>query len=83
MKFRKRPVVIEAVCYTGTVESYDACCRLATGVNLELRSGGGFVVPTLEGEMLCRVGDWLIRGIRGECYPCNPGIFRATYEAAE
>ena len=57
------------------------CLRLACG-NLECRADG-FVVPTLEGEMFCRVGDWLIRGVHGECYPCKPEIFAATYEAVE
>ena len=81
-KYRKKPVVVEAVRYDGTVESYSDCCGMVPGTNLELRAGGGFEVPTLEGAMLCRVGDWLIRGVKGELYPCKPDVFAATYEPA-
>ena len=43
----------------------------------------GVVIPTLEGKMLGREGDWIIRGVAGECYPCKPEIFEATYEAVD
>lgn len=43
----------------------------------------GLIIPTLEGEMLAAEGDWIIRGVAGEFYPCKPGIFAATYEAVE
>ena len=39
-------------------------------------------VPTLEGVMTARIGDWIIRGVKGEVYPCKPDIFEATYEPA-
>jgi len=41
------------------------------------------IVKTLEGEMTADIGDWIIKGVAGEFYPCKPDIFQATYEAAE
>ena len=41
----------------------------------------GLLIETLEGEMLADPGDWIIRGVKGEFYPCKPDIFEATYEA--
>ena len=43
----------------------------------------GLLIPTLEGLMLARQGDWVIRGVAGELYPCKPDIFDATYEPVE
>lgn len=84
-KFRKKPVVIEAVQWDGTgatapavlefTEFKAACC---------LHEGRPVVqIPTLEGEMRAEAGDWIIRGIKGEIYPCKPDIFAATYEPVE
>ena len=42
----------------------------------------GLLIPTLEGVMMGVEGDWIIRGVKGEIYPCKPDIFEATYEAA-
>lgn len=49
------------------------------------RSSGrmGMLIPTLEGIMVAQEGDWVIRGVKGELYPCKPDIFEATYEGAE
>ena len=47
-----------------------------------LRDGDFIYIGTLEGEMLAAPGDWIIRGVKGEIYPCKPDIFAATYEAA-
>lgn len=93
MKFRKKPVVIEAVqlnwrnwpeiCdFLGIlsarhVDTYsDQCGEEATGW-IEL------TIPTLEGDMIAKHGDWIIKGVKGEFYPCKPDIFATTYEAAE
>lgn len=59
-KFRKKPVVIEAV-----------------KAKLPIK------IPTLEGVMQANTGDWIIRGIKGELYPCKPDIFNLTYEPVE
>jgi hypothetical protein len=85
VKFLKRPVEVNAVQFDGNIRSLDI---------FSLREVGGFKIshndegkiclniPTLEGEMTAQVGDWIIRGIQGEYYPCKPDIFEATYEPA-
>ncbi len=85
-KFRKKPVVIEAVQFTGSnlVE-----CLLFMGEredlvnNLELKATDSPIIHTLEGQMSTSPGDWIIKGIKGEFYPCKPDIFAMTYEAVE
>lgn len=88
MKYRKKPVVIEAF----QVHPDDGQTRLLPPpwlvekiVDGSVRplSGGGLDIITLEGVMRADVGDWIIRGVQGELYPCKPDIFAATYEPAE
>lgn len=76
-KYRNKPVVIEAVQWTGDNEReiYDF------GVSYSVARSGRLVIDTLEGEMLASVGDYIIKGVQGEFYPCKPDIFEATYEA--
>ncbi len=86
MKFRKKPVVIEAVQWLNNDPSYDAIgAWLDTHEQpmFEVRNHGDLVISTLEGEMVASPGDWIIRGVKGEFYPCKPDIFAATYEVAE
>lgn len=71
-KFRKKPVVIEAVQFEGQ--------DLPAGVMREPGAANGYI-DTLEGRMAVTPGDWVITGIKGELYPCKPDIFDATYEA--
>jgi hypothetical protein len=78
MKFRKKPVVIEAVRWLGNLPLPE---EFGTMGYLEHENGYDLEIQTLEGDMLCRQGDWIIRGIKGEFYPCKPDIFEATYEA--
>lgn len=79
MKFRKKPVVIEAVQWTG--KNLDEINTfLDDGLGEELRENKPFTIETLEGDHTCKVGDWVIRGIMGEFYPCKPDIFEQTYE---
>ena len=81
MKFRKRPVVIEAVKYTGRNAS-----EVMTTLGMEEIQEdftGGLTIRTLEGEMRAEPGDWIIGGVKGEFYPCKPDIFEATYEAVD
>lgn len=76
MKYRKKPVVIDAAQYVGdNQEEIEAF----VGKPLE-RRGDALVIPTLEGEHVASVGDWIIRGVKGEHYPCKPDIFYATYD---
>ena len=95
-KYTKKPVTIEAMRYAGTpsecmdvyrwVEAntqgsydYDGEIRPAHGVTIR-PSDGAFIIFTLEGEMTVSMGDYVIRGVQGEFYPCKPDIFEATYE---
>ena len=82
MKFRKKPVVIEAICWDGTNVSLDAIADLALDGNRRVQLvGDKLEIPTLEGVMTASLGDWIIKGVSGEIYPCKPDIFEATYEA--
>lgn len=77
-KYRKRPVVIEARQFD--LADYDEACDVAAWCGGE-PVDDGCKIPTLEGAMLASPGDWIIRGVQGEFYPCKPDIFAATYEA--
>src|SRR4051812_39705453 len=83
MKFRKKPVVIEARQLGIDYDEDCAVMRWCGGTAImEGDNGALFTVPTLEGPLTARTGDWIIRGIQGEFYPCKPDIFAATYESA-
>lgn len=79
MRFRKKPVVIEAVQYDGTLTSVEKLDGLECSQTL---TSDTIQIETLEGTMTANPGDWIIRGIKGEFYPCKPDIFEATYEPA-
>jgi len=87
MKFRKKPVVIEA--WPNWPEPPRAVAApdwLANACREGIVSGIGdhrLAIRTLEGTMTANVGDWIIQGVNGELYPCKPDIFAATYEAVE
>lgn len=83
MKFRKKPVVIEAIQWTG--KNYEKVMIFTAEMPSIHKpvEGRTFVIPTLEGDMRADVGDWIIKGVKGEFYPCKPDIFEMTYEAAE
>lgn len=91
-RFRKRPVEVEAVRYTGenineVWDAFDAGAVFGPGGMHSRPSGStedrGAYVETREGVMRADPGDWIIRGVAGELYPCKPGIFEVTYEAVE
>jgi len=94
MKFRKKPVVIEAIQYDGTPEGNRTIIDWTRGTPTKafmdtiIRStdADGEVpalkITTLEGDHVVSPGDWVIRGVAGEHYPCNPDIFAETYEHA-
>jgi hypothetical protein len=81
MKFRKKPVVIDAFQWVpnGPVDAVPlwftsrSCWDITAGV---------LTIRTLEGDMTVGAGDWIIRGVKGELYPCKPDIFAATYDPA-
>ena len=79
-KFRKKPVVINAWQWNGDLEQVaDVLCgEITLGlIDHTLK------IETLEGVMTASLGDWIIRGVKGELYPCKPDIFAATYEPVE
>ena len=85
MKYRKKPVVIEAVQWNGEPILFNVPKWLSNAQ----RSGRiGFItdnigiIKTLKGNMVLSIGDYIIKDVQGEIYPCNPDIFEATYEKA-
>jgi hypothetical protein len=80
-KYRKKPVVIEAVQFVGdAIEGFEI---IAVGLDELGNQHFNLVIPTLEGVMYASEGDWIITGVNGEKYPCKPDIFEKTYEAVE
>lgn len=76
MKFRKKPVVIEARRYIRNGLEAEQVAEWCGGS----QDDNGLVIKTLEGEMRADYGDWIIKGVKGEFYPCKPDIFEETYE---
>ena len=81
-RFRKKPVVIEAIQYDGTEKSWIELSTF-TDYTIENPEGDVLEIPTLEGTMTVSKGDWVIKGIANEFYPCKPDIFEKTYEKVE
>jgi len=81
-KYRKKPVVIEAIQFTGTGDSLEECAHFIGDENLagDPETCSVLGIKTLEGVMIVSIGDWIIKGVKGEFYPCKPDIFEATYE---
>ena len=86
MKYRKRPVVIEAAQWLGKdgeLESFPWYQEATESGDIYVEALLVLRIKTLEGLMSAAIGDWIIQGIKGEIYPCKPDIFEATYEAVE
>jgi len=90
-KFRKKPVVIEAVQYGRRFDWPDWFADAVSANKIIVYGTGKFhnpidacyaTIKTLEGDHRCDEGDWVIKGVKGEFYPCKPDIFAMTYEAA-
>ncbi|TFG46377.1 MAG: hypothetical protein E4H40_07410 [Candidatus Brocadiia bacterium] len=79
-RYRKKPVVIEAVQWTG--ENFDEIKKFCPNLAYH-GTVGGLIIETLEGGMRARVDDFIIQGVKGEFYPCKLDIFEATYEVVE
>lgn len=91
MKYRKKPVVIEAIRIESgnlkAVETFLAGREMPASYpppkDWQINWGNsGVIICTLEGIMTAGPGDWIIRGVKGELYPCKDDIFQATYEVA-
>jgi len=80
MKFRKKPVVIEAMRVSKPYKHIIAWS--GAGKVMDRGKVAYLIIHTLEGDMRADPGDWIIRGVQGEFYPCKPDIFAATYEEA-
>jgi hypothetical protein len=91
MKYRKKPVIVDAVHWDG--KNHREMFDFLTGTKderMELsgdnfyidfaKVSGGLVIKTLEGEHIASLGDYIIKGVNGEFYPCKPDIFEKTYE---
>ena len=85
MKYRKKPIIIEAIQYTGDNhnEIRDFCPVIIVDFDSRPRPCFELYVHTLEGEMHLSKGDYLIKGVFGEFYPCKPEVFHNTYEPVE
>lgn len=91
MKFRKKPITIEAMQVRDDIRTHSDICEWASqGIPEDAvipvvmsRFDSHPIIHTLEGTMYADIGDWIIKGIAGEFYPCKPDIFEATYEAAK
>jgi len=89
-KYRKKPVVIEAFQYTGEKVAMSAVPSWLWNALLDRvvtpppdeEPEKYLNITTLEGVVRCDLSDWIIRGVKGELYPCKPDIFEATYEPA-
>lgn len=80
MKFRKKPVVIEAVQWTNKEGSLKEIHVLGCEPIFAADGTDDLIIETLEGNHRALVNDWIIKGVKGEFYPCKPDIFEATYE---
>lgn len=81
MKFRTRPVVIDAIQWTGeNAADVLVFCEFNCSCGL-LDDKRVVTLATREGPMVAQVGDWIVRGVEGELYPCAPDTFKATHEA--
>lgn len=96
MKYRKKPVVIDALQWTGknhremfdflTQDTFKEEYMKVSGNHFYIdhnKVKGGLVIKTLEGEHLASIGDYIIKGVQGEYYPCKEDIFHQTYELVE
>lgn len=82
-KFRKRPVVIEAFHFKmNTIGELKELAEFTKEgiVDINHLADGKLYIETLEGVMRADIGDWIIKGVNGELYPCKPDIFEKTYE---
>lgn len=89
-QYREKPVTVEAAHVSALVRAAEhkwlalpEWVRDAYEDAQLVLTPEGILIRTLEGDMRAQLGDWLIRGVRGELYPCKPDIFAATYELAD
>ena len=81
-RYRKKPVVIDAWLFRRGEQEGDLAPYVMSG-HMRYTDQDTILIKTLEGTMEARPGDWIIRGVKGELYPCKPDIFAATYDAVD
>lgn len=84
MKYRKKPITVEVEQFTQ--ENKDRCFNWVTCnkyPDFDELGNPIFAIQTLEGIMIATLGDYIIKGVRGEFYPCKPDIFEKTYDKVE
>jgi hypothetical protein len=84
-RYRKKPVVVDAWQWLGTTfedaKQFVEKTSLHIPITISSRKGvTGMLISTFEGNMIAQKGDWIIKGVKGEVYPCKPDIFEQTYE---
>lgn len=79
-QYRKKPVIIDALEWTGQNEEE---VNKFVPAHLRAYEPNGLILTTLEGNHLANIGDFIIRGVKGEFYPCKPDIFEMTYDEVE
>lgn len=77
-KFKKKPVIIEAFEWTGEIN--EEIKEFLKESHTYTNDHKGLIITTLEGDMEASIGDFIIKGVKGEIYPCKPDIFWQTYE---
>lgn len=94
-KYTKKPVTIEAIQLQPDYRTIVECVEFVFNIGMDssmigeaatvkkVQEEGGFLIPTLEGQMQASFGDYIIKGVKGEFYPCKPEIFELTYNKAE
>ena len=84
-RYRKKPVEVDVIKWDG-INTEEVCKFVESGNTVKFKKDGnkyGLFIVTLEGEMRVKEGDYIIRGVHGEYYPCDPDIFNKTYEKVE
>lgn len=83
MKVTKKPIQVDAILWDGTANAFNEMQELGLKFKPGEMGSNSFYIETLEGDMIARKGDWVIKGVEGEFYPCKPGIFEKTYQIKE
>ena len=82
MKYRKKPAVIDAIEWTGS-NAAEVVEFMKSSYSSIFDDNQNLTIHTLEGDMKANIGDFIIRGVDGEYYPCKPEIFNKTYERCD
>ena len=83
MKYRKKPVVIEAIEWNGNMGEIKKFMNYTDEAYTKTDGNRSLFIKTLEGDHEAKIGDMIIKGVQGEFYPCKPDIFKKTYELVE